>query len=287
MNQQRKKGNNRKDRYKFSVSNNTTFEEIWSVRMKKYTVFLLVVAIFLFVVAATVSLLSFTKLRELIPGYPNAEVRRDMLINALRLDSLEHEIELRDQYFANLNSIISGKKPAEDFSMQKKTYSGTLVSPADSLTNPLLMSNNEEEEKVNIFGTDEDIQHTLSLANMHFFPPVTGIISSSFNAITGHFGTDIVAKPESLVAATLDGTVILTGWTLETGFVIVIQHDNNIISIYKHNAFLLKKTGDIVRAGEPLSIIGDSGELYTSGPHLHFEIWYKGYPLDPERHVFF
>jgi len=102
-----------------------------------------------------------------------------------------------------------------------------------------------------------------------------------------HFGTDIVTKPKATVAAALDGTVIFTGWTMETGFVIEIQHPNNIVSVYKHNANLLKETGDMVHAGEPISIVGDSGELYTSGPHLHFEIWYKGSPLDPEEHILF
>ena len=104
---------------------------------------------------------------------------------------------------------------------------------------------------------------------------------------TKHFGTDIVTKPKALVSAVLNGTVIFTGWTMETGFVIEIQHPNNIISVYKHNASLLKETGDLVRAGDVISVVGDSGELYTTGPHLHFELWYKGSPLDPEKHILF
>jgi murein DD-endopeptidase MepM/ murein hydrolase activator NlpD len=126
-----------------------------------------------------------------------------------------------------------------------------------------------------------------SLAELHFFPPVKGIVSGKFEIRTKHFGTDIVAKPRSPVSAALDGTVIFTGWTMETGYIIGIQHRNNIISVYKHNSSLLKETGDLVRAGEPVSIVGNSGELFTSGPHLHFEIWYKGTPLDPEKHILF
>jgi murein DD-endopeptidase MepM/ murein hydrolase activator NlpD len=125
------------------------------------------------------------------------------------------------------------------------------------------------------------------LSGMHFFAPVKGIISGKYEVRTKHFGTDVVTKPKELVCAALDGTVIFTAWTMETGFVIEVQHPNNIVTVYKHNANLLKETGDFVRAGEPISVIGDSGELYTSGPHLHFEIWYKGSPLDPEKHVLF
>ncbi|MBK7478529.1 MAG: M23 family metallopeptidase [Bacteroidales bacterium] len=102
-----------------------------------------------------------------------------------------------------------------------------------------------------------------------------------------HFGTDIVTRPKAQVDAALAGTVIFTGWTRETGYVIEIQHANNIVSIYKHNASLLKETGDLVRTGEAIAVVGNSGEIYTSGPHLHFEIWYKGSPLDPEKYVIF
>jgi murein DD-endopeptidase MepM/ murein hydrolase activator NlpD len=117
--------------------------------------------------------------------------------------------------------------------------------------------------------------------------PVKGIVSGKFDPKTKHFGTDIVAKPKAVVSAALEGTVIFTGWTTETGFVIAIQHPNNIVTIYKHNSSLMKETGDLVNAGDAISVVGDSGERYTSGPHLHFEIWYKGSALDPEKHITF
>jgi len=126
-----------------------------------------------------------------------------------------------------------------------------------------------------------------SLANIHFFPPVKGIISSNFDTRTRHYATDIVTQPKAVVSSTLEGTVIMTGWTMETGFVIAIQHANNLLSVYKHNARLLKEMGDRVWAGEAISIVGDSGELYTSGPHLHFELWHNGVPLDPAQYIYF
>lgn len=114
-----------------------------------------------------------------------------------------------------------------------------------------------------------------------------GIVSGSIDPRTKHYGTDIVTTPKAVVSAALDGVVMFAGWTMETGNVIQIQHANNLITVYKHNATLLKQQGDVVRAGEGIGIVGDSGELYTSGPHLHFEIWYNGEVLNPENYILF
>jgi murein DD-endopeptidase MepM/ murein hydrolase activator NlpD len=146
----------------------------------------------------------------------------------------------------------------------------------------------ENEEQYNLLTGANSNTTVKGLSGMNFFPPVRGMVSASFNSRNKHFGTDIVAgNPKAIVASTLDGVVIFTGWTMETGFVIQVQHANSILSIYKHNAVLLKEPGDNVRAGEPISMIGDSGELYTSGPHLHFELWHNGEPVDPEKFILF
>jgi murein DD-endopeptidase MepM/ murein hydrolase activator NlpD len=124
------------------------------------------------------------------------------------------------------------------------------------------------------------------MSKLHFFSPIKGLVTNSFNAIQNHYGTDIVGAPNEVVKATLGGTVVMATWTLETGYVIEIQHDNNLISVYKHNAELLKRVGDHIRVGDPIAIMGNSGEL-TTGPHLHFELWYKGTPLNPEDYISF
>jgi len=208
-------------------------------------------------------------------------------MSAIRLDSLERELELRDKYFMNLNAIISGNKPVGSYSANDTTGYRSEITFRKTPEDSALRAQVENEEKYNLTVGSVSSENTTSLASLHFFPPVKGIISGKYDPRTRHFGTDIVTKPKSPVSAALDGTVIFTGWTMETGFVIEIQHPNNIVSVYKHNANLLKETGDIVRAGELISIVGNSGELYTSGPHLHFEIWYKGSPLDPEKHILF
>jgi murein DD-endopeptidase MepM/ murein hydrolase activator NlpD len=282
-----KKKNNWRDKYRFSVINDHTFEEVWRIRLTRYNAFLLITFLVFFVIAATASLISFTNLREFIPGYPDVTMRRNILMSAIRLDSLSDELLLRDKYFNNLNAIISGNSPGESYSRQDTTKNYSAINFASSPDDSTLRSRVENEEKYNLTLGPSATEPVSNLAGLHFFPPVKGIISGKYDVRTKHFGTDIVTKPKAIVSCALDGTVIFTGWTMETGFVIEVQHPNNIVSVYKHNASLLKETGDLVRAGEAISIVGDSGELYTSGPHLHFEIWYKGSALDPEKHIIF
>jgi murein DD-endopeptidase MepM/ murein hydrolase activator NlpD len=282
-----KKKRNWRDKYRFSVSNDTTFEEVWRIRLTRYNAFLLITFLVLFIIGATTALITFTNLREFIPGYPDVTMRRNILMSAIRLDSLDKELELRDKYFSNLNAIIAGKPPEDLSSVQDTTGNYNSITFTSSPEDLALRAQVEKEERFNLVLGTNSSESVTSLAGLHFYPPVKGIVSGKFDIRTKHFGTDIVTKPRSPVAAALDGTVIFTGWTMETGFVIEVQHTNNIVSVYKHNASLLKETGDMVRAGEPISIIGGSGEMYTSGPHLHFEIWYKGKPLDPEKHILF
>jgi len=276
-----------RDKYRFSISNDATFEEVWRVKMTQYSAFILITLLVLFIIGATTSLIAFTNLREFIPGYPDVTMRRNILMSAIRLDSLDRELALRDKYFANISAIIQGKQPTEIIVRQDSSRDyGAIVfssSPEDSA----LKARIEKEEQFNLTLGLVSHESVTGLSGMHFFPPVKGIISGRYDIRSKHFGTDIVTKPKAIVAAALDGTIIFTGWTMETGYVIEIQHSNNVVTIYKHNASLLMETGDLVRAGEPISVVGDSGELYTSGPHLHFEIWYKGNPLDPEKHILF
>ena len=282
-----KKKNNWRDKYRFSVINDHTLEEVWRIILTRYNAFLLTTFLLLFIIWATSTLISFTNLREFIPGYPDVEMRRNILMSAIRLDSLDRELKLRDKYFNNLNAIISGNQPVDMSVRQDTTRNYKAIKFSTSPDDSVLRARVENEERYNLTLGPSIYESVSGLASLHFFPPVKGIVSGRYEVRTKHFGTDIVTKPKALVSAVLDGTVIFTGWTMETGFVIEVQHPNNIVSVYKHNASLLKETGDLVRAGDAISVVGDSGELYTSGPHLHFEIWYKGSPLDPEKHILF
>jgi murein DD-endopeptidase MepM/ murein hydrolase activator NlpD len=282
-----KKKRSWRDKYRFSVTNDTTFQEVWRIRLTQYNAFLLITSLFFFVIGTTAMLIAFTNLREFIPGYPDITMRRNILVSAIRLDSLEKELALRDKYFANLNSIIAGNLPADNYALRDTSRNYKSITFKDSPEDSTLRAQVENEDRYNLNLGPVASEPVTSLASLHFFPPVKGMVSGKFDPRSKHFGTDVVTKPKSSVGAALDGTVIFTGWTMETGFVIEVQHTNNIVSVYKHNASLLKTAGDMVRTGEAIAVVGDSGELYTSGPHLHFEIWYKGRPLDPEEHIIF
>ena len=277
-----------RDKYRFLVINDSTFEEVWRICLTKYSAFILTSALVLFIVGATSALISFTNLREFIPGYPNVEMRRNIILNAIRLDSLDRELEKRDRYFDAISAIVQGKQPPEVAARFDTARNYSSINFNSSSADSALRARIEREEHFDVTSLGYVSNETAGLSSLHFFPPVKGgIISSHFDIRTKHFGTDIVTRPRVVVSAALDGAVIFTGWTMETGHVIQLQHSDNIVTIYKHNASLLKSTGDFVRAGESIAIIGDSGEIYTTGPHLHFEIWYKGTPLDPEKHVIF
>jgi len=238
--------------------------------------------------ALTTTLIAFTNLREFIPGYPDGNMKRNIIMTAYRLDSLENELHIRDQYFSNINAIISGEEPVDFQSLQDTSKSYENITFSKSAEDSLLRIQIEQEEQYNLSASEyEENNKESKIINQHFFTPLKGVVSSKFSPVDNHFGTDIIAEPKSIVSAVLDGTVIMAGWTLETGYIIEIQHGNNIISVYKHNIELLKDIGTVVSAGETISIIGNSGEMYTSGPHLHFELWHNGTPIDPEKYIIF
>ena len=151
---------------------------------------------------------------------------------------------------------------------------------ADSIFQNKLL---EEKQNLAISGNSKKLP---SIANIHFFTPLRGLITNKFNTKTEHLAVDIVGSLNSRISSVLEGTVIFAGWTMDTGYSIYIQHENNIISAYKHNAELLKEVGDKVKAGDAIAIMGNSGEL-TTGPHLHFELWHNGTALDPETYIDF
>jgi len=276
-----------RDKFRFAIFNDTTYEEVWRIKLSKSNALLAAALFLLVIIGINTSLIAFTNLREFIPGYPDVTMRHDIIMNAILLDSLEKEINIRDKYFEDMNAVISGRQPVEHVALRDSARDYSNISFRHFQEDSVLREQVERDEQYSLTSSNRSSETGTSLANIHFFPPVKGIISSNFDTRTKHFATDIVTRPKAVVSSILDGTVIMTGWTMETGFVIMIQHRNNIVSVYKHNATLLKEMGDRVWAGEAIAIVGDSGELYTSGPHLHFELWHNGEPLDPAQYIFF
>lgn len=271
--------------YIVTITDSSSYKQLKQKEISKRLLIVVLVSIVVFLIGATVCIMAFTPVRELIPGYPNAATRHDMILNAMRLDSLEEEILLRDRYFENINAIISGEGAIEYFAMEEET--GTYLSKGYIGNQQSTVTNSAEGSAIVPSVSTIPYADNVNLANIHLFSPIRGYISSHFNRAIKHYGTDIVAASNSIVYSVLDGTVIFTGWTIETGYVMAIQHTNNIISIYKHNLILFKNMGERVNAGEQIGIIGDSGEQLSSGPHLHIELWYKGQALDPEEYIIF
>ncbi|MDR1155476.1 MAG: M23 family metallopeptidase [Bacteroidales bacterium] len=279
-----------KHTYRLVFFNDITFEEVWHVRFTLMNVLSIAGTIIMIVVGGSMALVMFTPMRELVPGYPTNAMRRQIVTNAMRLDSLEHEIHLRDRYLHAVNAIIDGREPEiAEAGADGNSASYQNITFTRSEQDSLLRKRVEEEERFNfaprqpsVFSSSEDI----SISKVHFFKPVEGIVSGKFNLNNNHFGIDLVAAPNEVVKSTLDGTVVMSAWTSETGYIIEVQHTSNILSVYKHNASLLKKQGDRVKAGDAIAIVGNSGEL-TTGPHLHFEVWQNGTPVNPEDYIAF
>ena len=273
-----------KYKYKLSVINETSYEEVFNFRLSQLHVLTALSVLAVILVVLTILLIAFTDLREFIPGYPDGNMRQMIDQNALRVDSLENELLKRDRFFKSIRLVLNGgdttslERSREDTARYRNDTIRFQISEQENEFRAAI----EERERFNLSLGMKEQNHDY----YHFFPPVEGIVTQSFDEKKRHYGTDIVAKANAKVAAVLDGVVIFTDWTVKTGYVIQVQHTNDLISVYKHNSILLKKQGDYVRAGEVLGVVGNTGEE-SSGPHLHFELWRAGNPLNPENFIKF
>ena len=274
-----------KHKYRLSIYRDETYEEVLNLKLSKLNVFTLVGIITIVFLTIVISIIAYTPVREFIPGYPDENTIANIRKNEFLLDSLEIELTKRDRYFNNLKKILSGEDPDNYDNYADTTAGYENIEFSRSAEDSLLRQMIDQEDQFNLTYSSAKRSVT-SISSTHFFPPIKGLVTNSFSTSNNHYGIDIVAAPNEVVKAILDGTVIMSSWTLETGWVIQIQHDNNLISIYKHNAELLKRQGDFVKAGDPIAIIGNSGEL-TTGPHLHFELWHNMAPINPLDYIVF
>lgn len=274
-----------KNKYRLSIYNDQTFEEVLVMRLSRLNVITVVGGVAILLIAMVTILIAFTPIREYIPGYPDGNTRRHIVENALKADSLERELQQWKIYLGNLHTILRGENPDNMESIPDTSIRYSEINFTRSMEDSLLRVQIEAEGLYNLSVVDAKNDKD-NLTRLHFFPPLKGVVTNPFNAKSGHLGIDVVAPPNEVIVAIADGTVTLSSWTLETGYVIQIQHQNNLISAYKHNSKLLKQSGAQVKAGEAIAIIGNSGEL-TTGPHLHFELWHNGTPINPEQYIVF
>jgi murein DD-endopeptidase MepM/ murein hydrolase activator NlpD len=271
--------------YRLAVIDDKSHEQLVTIRFTKTSAFVAILTILVMLCALVYSITAYTPVRTFIPGYPDAHSKRAAIQNAIKVDSLERVIFRWEMYSENLKRVLAGEEALKIDSILISTRK-----PSDAKADvsglmkqdSLLRQNVMEEEQ---FGISARKQRDLPVEGMLFFTPLKGVVSQGYDPAI-HPYVDITAPSGSVVKAVLDGTVIFSGWSDDAGHTIQIQHDGDIVSIYKHNEKLLKKTGDKVSAGTPIALVGNTGEM-TTGAHLHFELWHKGETLDPTKHISF
>lgn len=271
--------------FRLALIDDKTHQQLVVLHFTRTSFFIAIVSILVVLCAAIYSVIAFTPVRTFIPGYPDAQSKRAAIQNAITIDSLENVVIRWELYSENLRRVVEGQEPIKIDSLirransvKKQTADLEELARQDSL----LRIHVKEEEK---FDISERVRRDLPIEGLHFFTPLKGVISQTYDPAV-HPYIDITAPSGSVVKATLDGTVIFAGWSDEYGYTIQIQHEGDIVSIYKHNEKLLKKAGDKVTAGAPIALVGNTGSL-TTGDHLHFELWHRGETVDPALYINF
>ncbi len=277
-----------KDKYRLVIINDNTFDERFSAYLTPLNVIAGIAVVFSLIALIVVGFLVFTPLREYIPGYSDTQTKLNALNASIKADSLEEAQRIYKQYFTNLSNILTGEIDSEMDSTkstsERRVYEGLDFSA--SREDSLLREEIESQERYAVAQDVPTNEKVLGLPALLFFAPVKGQVTSEFDRSIQHYGVDITANEGEAIKAVYDGVVIFASYTYDGGYVIQIQHPDNLISVYKHNSVLLKKVGDQVSAGESVAVIGNTGQL-TDGPHLHFELWHKGNAINPLNFISF
>lgn len=271
-------------KYRLVILNEDTFEERFAIKLTRLNVFILTSLSAISLVFFTILLIAFTPLREYIPGYSSTKLKKQATLLNYKTDSLVNELELNKKYYASIRKVLTGDVASLEFNrdsiLQAAKNDVDVLRVPTNKEDSLLREKVDKEDKYNLFESSGD------QSNYVLFPPVNGTISEGYNLEEKHYAVDVVVAADTPVKATADGTVIFAEWTVETGYVVIMEHNQELISVYKHNSAITKTQGDLVKAGEVIAMSGNSGELST-GPHLHFELWSKGYPVNPTNFIDF
>ncbi len=274
---------NLKFKYKLTIVNENTLEEVIGLHVSKFNGLSVLLSVFLILCVIAAVIVSFTPLRNYLPGYINSDVRKQIVDNALRADSLQQLLEKQNLYIMNIQDILRGEVRVDSVS----SLDSLALSHSEELMERTLVEEKyrkefEEQEKYNL----ASVTNATGVKEVIFYHPTRGLLSVGYDPNKKHFGVDISANLSESILATLDGTVIFSDYTAEDGYVILLQHSSNLVSVYKYCGSLLKSVGDKVTAGEVIALIGER-ELGDHGPHLHFELWHRGQSLDPQQYIVF
>ena len=274
--------------FRLTLVDDDTHDKVWSKKFTRIGALVTAVTVIVVTIATIFCVIAFTPIRTLIPGYPDARSKHDAIKNAITIDSLENVLTKWELYSENLRRVVDGQEPLKIDSLMevRKNPAAEAAEAGDSRElaekDSLLRKEVADEDR---FDIKPGSARTLPIEGMHFFTPLKGVVSQGYDKAL-HPYIDITAPGNSVVMSVLDGTVISAGWNDTEGYTIRIQHEGDIISVYKHNQKLMKKTGDKVTAGTPIAILGGTGSL-SDGDHLHFELWHKGEAVDPTKYISF
>lgn len=271
-------------KYRLIILNEDTFEELLALNLTRLNVFVLLGISSILLIGFTILFISFTPLKEYIPGYSSSKLKKEALALNFKTDSLQQIITNNDKYYASIKKVLKGEVNAlqinKDSILEIAKIDESSIDLNPTKQDSVLRAKVDKEDKYSLFETAK------SKVNFLLFPPVNGKISEPYNVEQKHYAVDIIVAKNTPVKATADGRVIFAEWTAATGFVSIIEHSHGLISVYKHNASLTKYQGDLVKAGEVIATSGNTGEL-TTGPHLHFELWSDGYAVNPTNFIDF
>lgn len=271
--------------FRLAVIDDKSHEQLFTVHFTRTAAFVAILSTLVMLSAITFCIIAYTPVRTFIPGYPDAHSKRAAIQNTIKIDSLERVIFRWELYSENLKRVLAGEDALKIDSILLNTRkpSDAKADASGLLKQDSVLRQTVKEEEQ--FGISARTQRELPIEGVLFFTPLKGVVSQGYDTAI-HPYVDIAAPAGSVVKATLDGTIIFAGWSDDAGHTIQIQHDGDIVSIYKHNEKLLKKAGDKVSAGTPIALVGNTGETST-GTHLHFELWHKGETVDPTKYISF
>ena len=270
--------------YRFVILNEQSYEETFSYKLNRLNVFLFFSVSILLLIISTFLVISYTPLKEYIPGYDSSELRRKAIMNNYKLDSIQEKLMRNQRYIIAVSEVLKGdldiyeleQRVNSDTIYSNKSLLGFETSEADSL----LRIEVENDEKYNITQTGED-KSLLTL-----FKPISGKVTQKYDPATRHYAVDIATKLNTPVRSTTEGVVVFSGWSDDVGYVVIIDHPYDLLSVYKHNSSISVSQGEVVEQGQVIAFSGNSG-MNTTGPHLHFEIWSNGFSLNPEEFIDF
>lgn len=277
-----------RNKYRFQVVEEETYKVKFVFILTKLNVFGLISSLFLCFFIFIFCLIAYTPIKQYVPGFAGVETSKEVVKLKKKTEDLKDDVDQKQKYIDNLLSIAKGGKglPNKKGDKNKVLRSDSIDISSNTKNVMKLREQVDNRDKYTVTESSDIVKGNNEIELSYFFKPLSGLISNRYNSLGRHFGVDIVATEGSFVKAAQEGTIVFSGFVISTGYTVIIQHENDLTTVYKHNKEILKGVGSVVKAGDVIALVGNTGEE-TSGPHLHFEIWLKGKPVNPLEYINF